>query len=319
MTENKKPVRKATGKAVQKPLERVEPLNDAHLMESHRQCPAMSKRTGERCKRFCAMGMRTCRWHGSATRRSKTAAAVRIHQASGFAAEMLVEFMADPEVDVQLRTKIAQDLLDRSGVNTKTIMELQPKSMSAFELAILGSVVEVDDNGNKIGPAYVDDGQGGMKAVTPGMGFDGGVLVDVGRDEDIVDAEVVYEPDDDTPLVPRHAAFDPETMSRHDRAALSEALRNRDPRPPRGLSREERKRREAEALASAPRSTRSTADPTVARAAYEAALENGATLAEAKEAGRAAAQTATDTTGKRRARTSEATITTGSGRRQRRE
>ncbi|MGN7187256.1 hypothetical protein [Microbacterium enclense] len=113
--------KKAQGK---KPLGRAEPLNDADLMQTHRQCPATSKRTGERCKRFCAPGQRTCLWHGSGTRRAKTAAAKRIAQASGYAADMLVEFMADPDVDVQLRTKIAQDLLDRSGVNAKQVMEL---------------------------------------------------------------------------------------------------------------------------------------------------------------------------------------------------
>ncbi|MEV7797478.1 hypothetical protein AB0O14_00160 [Microbacterium foliorum] len=155
-----------------RPLERNTPLNDAHLMESKRQCPAISKRTGERCKRFCAMGMRTCRWHGSATRVAKTAAAKRIAQASGYAADMLVEFMADPEVNVDLRTKIAQDLLNRAGVSEKTVLQIgveQPKSFMDF-----------------VGEALVD--------------------VSVDDDPNIVDAQVIE--DDDAPLVPREHGLD---------------------------------------------------------------------------------------------------------------
>lgn len=31
------------------------------------QCTATSKRTGERCKRFCAPGRKVCKWHGGAS------------------------------------------------------------------------------------------------------------------------------------------------------------------------------------------------------------------------------------------------------------
>src|SRR6218665_151791 len=52
--------------------------------------------------------------------------------------------MADPESPRELRTKIAQDLLGRSGVNTKSILELQPKPMSLFEQAILSASISSD-------------------------------------------------------------------------------------------------------------------------------------------------------------------------------
>ncbi|WP_334147572.1 hypothetical protein [Microbacterium sp.] len=149
-----------------RPLERHNPLNDAHLMESKRQCPAISKRTGERCKRYCALGMRSCRWHGSATRVAKTAAAKRIAQASGYAADMLVEFMADPEVNIDLRTKIAQDLLNRAGVSEKTVLQIGVEQPRSF------------------------------------LDFVGDALVDVETDDhNIMDAVVIE--DDDAPLVPR--------------------------------------------------------------------------------------------------------------------
>lgn len=92
--------------------------NRASALTSQR-CTATSKRTGERCRAWALRGAKTCRVHGSATKASKVAAATRIAQASGYAADMLVEFMADPNVDIKQRTAIAMDLLGRAGVNGK--------------------------------------------------------------------------------------------------------------------------------------------------------------------------------------------------------
>lgn len=127
------------------PLERANPLNDLNSADvaPKRQCPKMSKRTGEQCKRYCAPGFRTCRWHGSATTKSKVAAAKRIAKASGFAADMLVEFMADPDVTVELRTKIAQDLLNRANVVGTTAIELTvPEWEKRAQSAVTGAVVD---------------------------------------------------------------------------------------------------------------------------------------------------------------------------------
>jgi hypothetical protein len=187
------------GKKPERPLGRSAPLDDAHLMESKRQCPAISKRTGERCKRFCAMGMRTCRWHGSATRVAKTAAAKRIAQASGYAADMLAEFMADPGVPLELRTKIAQDLLNRAGVNAATFLQVQVEQR--FEDVLDAVLVDVDD------------------------GPEGGVLASPAPN--IEDAEVVDEP----PAQNRHdrAVFEPVETARGAKVpgGLSDAERAR--------------------------------------------------------------------------------------------
>jgi len=132
----------------------------------------MSKRTGEQCGRYCAPGFRTCNWHGSSNKVSKMAAAKRIAKASGYAAEMLVEFMADPKVDVKLRTSIAQDLLSRANVTAKTAIELSvPEWQKKADAAV--TVVTVD---------------WGEIANMPGA------------DRGIIDAELVedYEPQDAT-------------------------------------------------------------------------------------------------------------------------
>ena len=154
-----------------KPLTRDTPLQDLKSgdLAPHRQCPATSKRTGERCKNMLSPGMRSCRMHGSGTRKSKMAAAKRIAKASGYAAEMLVEFMADPSVVVKLRTTIAQDLLSRANVTAKTAIEL--------------TVPEWEKRANAASAAVVDWGE--LRSL---------------RDPNVVDAEVVqdYAPQDAT-------------------------------------------------------------------------------------------------------------------------
>lgn len=187
MTDEKPKGRKALG--------RDDRLDEADLMSRKRQCPATSKRTGERCKRYCAPGARTCKFHGSATRRAKTAAAKRVAQASGYAADMLVEFMADPEVDIKLRTNIAQDLLDRSGVSAKTVLQIGVEPPKSFEDWVGDAVVELDVVPDETVAAYNPPRT---------------------RDLEVLDAEVV---EDDPPL-----------MNRHDRKAFHEASRRSAPR-----------------------------------------------------------------------------------------
>ena len=299
MSTDKKKIDGRSAEARKDALSRSDQMQDMYL-SPNRQCKAMSKRTGQQCGNRAMIAQRVCRMHGGATRQAKAKAAQRIQQAQNEAADLLVEFMADPEVDVQLRTKIAQDLLDRSGVNTKTILELQPKTMSAFELAVLSSVVDVDDDGNAT-PAFVDDGEGGMRAISPGT-ITGDVYIRPGYGDEVIEDAVIV-PDDSEPL-----------NSRHDRAVFAEVEQGRAAERKRmqsgGLGEAERKQREAEALATARATSGSTMDPTIARAAYTAALDNGATTEEAERAGRAAAERATNP-GKRRARTSRADMSQG--------
>lgn len=199
------------------------PLGDADLkvtsiqdmyLSPKRQCTAMSKHTGQQCGRYAMKGLRVCVMHGGATRQAKAKAAERIQQASGYAADLLVEMMANPDIDVKTRTQIAQDLLDRSGVNSKTILQIGIEPPKSFE-------------------AFVGD-----------------ALVDVPVDDDdpnVMDAEVI---DDDTPLVPR----DPEVRNRYDRAVFAEVERAQPlPTPKRALSQVERSRMEAEESALARR------------------------------------------------------------------
>jgi hypothetical protein len=115
-------------------LTHPKPIQDMYL-SPNRQCTAMSKIHGRQCHNRAMVGQRTCRMHGGATRKARTAASKRVAESTGFAADLLVEFMADPATDIKVRTQIAQDLLDRGGVNAKTILQIgieQPKSFEEW-------------------------------------------------------------------------------------------------------------------------------------------------------------------------------------------
>lgn len=150
------------------------------LVGPKRQCTATSKATGERCKRYVSPGMRTCRVHGSATRKTKVAAAKRIAQASGYAAEMLVEFMADPATPLKDRVQIAQDLLNRAGVAGKSAE--QNERFELYQNIVLASTVPL--NGPKPDD-WDDDGLDG-----PWEAFSGQVAAPA---QNVIDAEVVED------------------------------------------------------------------------------------------------------------------------------
>ena len=175
---------------VPKALTQTNPLDDI-LLSPHRQCTAISKRSNERCKNLAMTAQRTCRMHGGATRRSKVAAAKRIADASGYAAELLVEFMADPKVDIRNRIAIAQDLLNRANVSGKTVVSVE--SAGLYERILGASILPSDE-------------------------FD-----DLDGDSNVIDAEIVEDPDHERDLDAGIEARERERAKR--------MRRRRDPEP----------------------------------------------------------------------------------------
>lgn len=246
MSENGKKRKKAEGDQDPKVTE----VRDMYLSPK-RQCIAHSKASGQQCRRLAMRGLRVCVVHGGATRAARAKAAERIQQASGFAADLLVEFMASPEQDVQLRTRIAQDLLNRAGVSEKTVLQIgidPPKSFLDF-----------------VGDAIVD-----LEVSTDDLD---GVKVST-KASDIIDAEVVVDD-----------ALDAAPMTRGDRAHNRDrqraARRAEDGR--RARSRDDSERRELEALAR--HNDRDAAESRAqigrGREAYLTALDGGASPDEA--------------------------------------
>lgn len=284
-----------------------------------------AKRTnGQPCANFAINGSHVCRIHGGAAPQVRARAQVRILMASDLAAKKLIDMLTSPKVADNIKLAAAKDLLDRANLAGTQNVEIGVTPKKSFEDYAMGAMVDAVETDD--GDWFLQYGDGTHKIVPKsavGREFKhGDVIMDVGWDDDpnVIDAEVVYEPDDNSPLVPRDpdATFD---TNRHDRAVFAEVERGRADEHKRmqrgGMSDAERQRRESDALAEVSRSTRSTVDPTIARAAYIAALDNGATREEAEAAGRASAEGVPDT-GKRRARITDATITDAAGERRRR-
>lgn len=162
MTSKKKPDALTQGK----------PLQDMYL-SPNRQCTALSKVHQRQCRNRAMVGQRTCRMHGGATKKARLAADRRVAEASGFAADLLVEFMADPETSKELRTRIAQDLLDRNGVVAKRLLELTVEKGPSFEDYVGMALIDVE-------MPEGDDGTLDYKAISAPA-----------RQEDVIDAEVV--------------------------------------------------------------------------------------------------------------------------------
>lgn len=71
---------------------------------------------GEQCRREAEAGSVVCDQHGGAAPQVRKRAAERVVMTADAAAQNLVRWMNDPAVPYGVRVKIAQDLMDRSGL-----------------------------------------------------------------------------------------------------------------------------------------------------------------------------------------------------------
>lgn len=244
-------------------------------MDSGTVCTAR-RRNGTQCLNYAVKGANVCRMHGGSAPQVRRAAQVRLLMQADNLMAALLKIALDDKQPVAARLVAIRDGLDRANLSGTQSVELTVEKGRSFEDVTADVIADLD-------MSDVED-----------------------YDAEVIEAEVIE--DDRSPLVPR----DPDKVfdsNRHDRAVFAEVERGRAEERRRmqrgGMSDAERKRRESAVLAEANRASRTTMDPTIARAAYTAALDNGATVAEAEAAGQAAAERTTNP-GKRRARSSEA-------------
>lgn len=110
-------------------------------------CKAHSRRTGEPCKNAAMNGTTVCRMHGGSAPQVRRKAAERIAEAAHDAAALLVQFMEDPKNDKPLRTRIAQDLLNRAGYTGRQSLDLSVKATPFQDAIATGAfLVDYDDD-----------------------------------------------------------------------------------------------------------------------------------------------------------------------------
>jgi hypothetical protein len=234
-----------------------------------------TRRDGSQCTNFSINGATVCRMHGGSAPQVRRAAQVRLLMQADHLMAALLKIALDPKLPVQHRLVAIRDGLDRANLSGTQSVELTVEKGRSFEDVTADVVMDLDMS---------DD------------------------DKNVVDAEVI-EDDDHGPLVPHDADDIPPARTRGDRnfeAAIERGRRSEIQRMRSGgMSEAERARREAEALAQT-----ETAKPNDSRgrAAYLAALDAGASHADAERAARRAVE-GSDNSGKRRARVSKATMT----------
>lgn len=72
---------------------------------------------GSRCRRESIAGANVCRQHGGAIPAVRERAAARIGNAADEMVQRLQAWLDDPAVEMKDKVKIAQDMLDRAGLN----------------------------------------------------------------------------------------------------------------------------------------------------------------------------------------------------------
>jgi hypothetical protein len=96
-----------------------------------------TRANGGRCKREAEDGAVVCDQHGGAAPQVRRRAAERLIMTADQAAKMLVKMMEDTEVPFGVRAKIAQDLLDRTGMVAAQVHKIVPMTddpaMAFFE------------------------------------------------------------------------------------------------------------------------------------------------------------------------------------------
>lgn len=92
---------------------------------------------GHQCRREAIAGATVCRQHGGAAPQVRQQAAARIGNAADSMVKSLLEWVADPSVEVRDKVKIAQDLLDRAGLNSTEKHEVKVDSVESLFLRIL--------------------------------------------------------------------------------------------------------------------------------------------------------------------------------------
>jgi hypothetical protein len=147
------------------------------------RCQGTYKSTGEQCRRVAIDGSVVCDQHGGAAPQVLRRAAERIQFTADDAARRLVEWMNDPSVDMRERVKIAQDMLDRGGLAASHLIKLMPVTNDPVEQLFQAILSESDG-------LMVQAPETPVLAASRAAELEE-LIGPAGRDDDIVDAEIV--------------------------------------------------------------------------------------------------------------------------------
>lgn len=160
-------------------LSTPEPLNNPPWPEwkgnAATRCAAY-KKTGERCRRQARRGTNVCDWHGAKAPQVKAKARQRLEEAADRMARELLKMATDENVSDATKLAAIRDALDRGGLGAKAAVEGSAQPLKPYE--------EVFD-----GIAQISRAESRAR-----RGFSADRIA-TGPDGDVIDAELVAEPE----------------------------------------------------------------------------------------------------------------------------
>jgi hypothetical protein len=138
----------ATGGLVPSKRDAVK-VRRVRIIREDRKCVAHSSRTGEPCGNAALKGQNVCRFHGGATKASKSRAHERILGAADLGARQLIAFMTSTKVPYNVRLQAARDLLDRAGLAATAKLDITAKWQDDIEAVMVvmeGGAADADED-----------------------------------------------------------------------------------------------------------------------------------------------------------------------------
>ena len=160
-----------------------------------RRCKAAMKKGGQ-CRRVADLGSVVCVNHGAlAPQVQKRAKETLMLHSSGMA-DMLLGLAYDPMTPIHLRVKLAQDVLDRTGIDRSTTVQVGTDPLEAL-------FRQLTETPGALEEAHEED----MLELESGAVYDADVIEDDPLGDAFADAQRIVdhhpEPVDDEPVVQR--------------------------------------------------------------------------------------------------------------------
>ena len=156
-----------------------------------RRCKAALKKGGQ-CKRVADLGSVVCVNHGALAPQVQRRAKETLMLHSSGMADMLLNLAYDPITPIHLRIKLAQDVLDRTGIDRSTTVIVGTDPIQALFKELLDTPGALDEE---------DD----VLELEAGAVYDAEVIDDDPLNDAFADAQRVVDaqpaPDDDGPVV----------------------------------------------------------------------------------------------------------------------
>ena len=161
----------------------------ANAPATARRCKAALKKGGQ-CRRVADLGSVVCVNHGAlAPQVQRRAKETLVLHSSGMA-DMLLNLAYDPMTPIHLRVKLAQDVLDRTGIDRSTTVQVGTDPLEAIFKQLANAPGALEE-------AHEDD----VLELEAGVVFDAEVIEDDPLGDAFADAQRVVDPEDAEPVV----------------------------------------------------------------------------------------------------------------------